>query len=68
EFVLRIFTGQEDLIVTSNETQYDLKHLQGARSICFDVLATDSKGRCSSATDSKGRWHNLEVQRSEPTA
>lgn len=58
EFVLRIITGQKDLKVTSNETQYDLQHLLGARSICLDVLATDSKGRI----------FNIEVQRSDKGA
>ena len=27
EFVLRIMTGMDDLIITSEETQYDLEHL-----------------------------------------
>ena len=55
EFVLRIMTGMDDLIITSEETQYDLEHLLGARSICLDVLATDSEGR----------KFNLEIQRSD---
>ena len=42
--VLRILTGINDLVLTDNKTQYDLKHLLGARSICLDVLASDSKG------------------------
>ncbi|MCM1328695.1 MAG: PD-(D/E)XK nuclease family transposase [Ruminococcus sp.] len=58
EFVLRIITGQKDLTVTSNETQYDLQHLLGARSICLDVLATDSEGRI----------FNIEIQRSDKGA
>ena len=45
EYVLRIITNKNDLIVTSEETQYDLEHLLGARSISLDVLATDSQGR-----------------------
>ena len=53
QFVLRIMTGNNDLVITSEETQYDLEHLLGARSICLDVLATDSKGR----------KFNLEIQR-----
>ena len=43
--VLRIITGIEDLKITSAVTQYDVKRLMGARSICLDVLGTDSKGR-----------------------
>lgn len=55
QFVLRIMTGMDDLIITSEETQYDLEHLLGARSICLDVFATDSQGR----------KFNLEIQRSD---
>lgn len=55
QFALRIMTGKNDLVIISEETQYDLKHLLGARSICLDALATDSKGR----------KFNLEVQRSD---
>ena len=39
QLVLRIMTGKNDLVITSEETQYDLKHLLGARSICLDVFA-----------------------------
>lgn len=55
QFVLRTMTGMNDLVITSEETQYDLEHLLGARSICLDVFATDSKGR----------KFNLEIQRSD---
>ena len=55
QLVLRIMTGINDLVITSEETQYDLEHLLGARSICLDVLATDSEGRKL----------NLEIQRSD---
>ncbi len=55
QLVLRIMTGKNDLVITSEETQYDLKHLLGARSICLDVFATDSEGR----------KFNLEIQRSD---
>lgn len=55
QFVLRIMTGKNDLVITSEETQYDLEHLLGARSICLDVLATDSEGR----------KFNLEIQRAD---
>lgn len=55
QLVLRIITGKDDLVIISEETQYDLKHLLGARSLCLDVFATDSQGR----------KFNLEVQRSD---
>ena len=55
EYVLRIITSKNDLKVTSEETQYDLEHLLGARSITLDVLATDSEGK----------KYNLEVQRDD---
>ena len=37
QLVLRIITGIEDLELTKEETQYDLKRLLGSRSICLDV-------------------------------
>lgn len=58
QLVLRIITGIDDLIIVSVETQYDLEHLLGARSICLDVLATDSNGH----------KYNLEIQRSDKGA
>lgn len=58
QLVLRIMTGKDDLVITSEETQYDLQHLFGSRSICLDVLATDSEGR----------KFNLEIQRSDKGA
>jgi len=45
QLVLRIITGIEDLQLTSQETQYDMNRLLGARSICLDVFGTDSKGK-----------------------
>ncbi len=54
QFVLRIFTGLNDLIITSLETQKDLKRLVGGRSICLDAYGTDSSGR----------KYDLEIQRS----
>ena len=45
QMVLRIITGIDDLVLISEETQYDLKRLVGARSICLDVVGTDSTGR-----------------------
>lgn len=53
QIVLRIITGKSDLVVISEETQYDMQHLLNARSVCLDVLATDSEGR----------RYNLEIQR-----
>ena len=58
QVVLRIITGIEDLQLTSEETQYDLKRLLGSRSICLDVLGTDSKGR----------KFDLEIQRADEGA
>ncbi len=58
QFVLRIMTGKDDLVITSEETQYDMERLLGARSICLDVLATDSEGR----------KFNLEIQRADKGA
>ena len=58
QFVLRIITGIKDLKLTSEETQYDLQHLFGARSICLDVFAVDKLGRI----------YNLEVQRADSGA
>lgn len=53
--VLRILTGISDLVLTDNKTQYDLKHLLGARFICLDVLASDSKGTI----------YDLEIQKAD---
>lgn len=58
QVVLRIITGKKDLVLISQETQYDVKHLLDARSICLDVLATDNEGR----------KYNLEIQRSDKGA
>ncbi len=51
-------TGKDDLVITSEETQYDMERLLGARSICLDVLAIDSEGR----------KFNLEIQRADKGA
>ena len=58
EYVLRIITGIKDLNIIRSETQYDLHHIAGARSLRLDVLGTDSKGR----------QINLEVQRADAGA
>jgi len=55
QMVLRILTGINDLVLTDNKTQYDLKHLLGARSICLDVFASDSNGV----------KYDLEIQRAD---
>ena len=58
QFVLRIITNIDDLVLTKEETQYDLKHLTGARSVCLDVYGTDSAGRT----------YNIEIERSDEGA
>ncbi|MCM1577935.1 MAG: Rpn family recombination-promoting nuclease/putative transposase [Ruminococcus sp.] len=54
EFVLRTITDIPDLEITEEHSQHDLHRLNGARSVCLDVFAKDSKGRV----------YNLEIQRS----
>lgn len=70
QLVLRIITGIEDLQLTSQETQYDLNRLLGARSICLDVFGTDSKGRKfdleiqradRGATPQRARYHSSAI-------
>ncbi len=58
ECVLRIITGIKDLVITSSETQYDMKRLSGSRSLKLDVFGTDSTGKKI----------NLEVQRADEGA
>lgn len=41
QFVLRIIMGRPELIVTSSETQKDLKRLAGSRSLELDVYAEE---------------------------
>ena len=45
QMVLRIITGKQDLVLTREETQKDLKRLLGARSLCLDVHGVDSEDR-----------------------
>lgn len=45
ELVLHIITDRKDLVITSCETQRDMKRLAGARSICLDAYGTDSDGK-----------------------
>lgn len=56
--VLRIITGIKDLVLTHEETQYDLKRLAGSRSLMLDVYGGDSAGR----------KYNLELERSDERA
>ncbi len=58
EFVLRIITDKQDLIITDCETQKDMKRLAGARSICLDAYGIDSAGK----------QYDLEVQRQDKGA
>lgn len=58
EFVLRIITGKQDLIITDCETQKDMKRLAGARSICLDAYGTDPDGK----------KYDFEIQRQEKGA
>ena len=58
EYVLRLFLNKPDLVVIEQETQYDLKRLLGARSLCLDVKATDSAGA----------KYNIEAQKAESGA
>ena len=51
--LLRAITGIQDLELVREETQYDLKRLVGARSVCLDVFGVDSQGL----------KYDLEVQR-----
>ena len=55
EFVLRIITDKQDLIITDCETQKDMKRLAGAHSICLDAYGTDADGK----------RYDLEIQRQE---
>lgn len=43
QYVLRIIIGKPDLKLTKEETQYDLQHLFGERSICLDVFGVDDE-------------------------
>ena len=45
QFMLRIIIGKSDLVLTKEETQYDLQHLFGSRSITLDVFGEDSDGK-----------------------
>lgn len=58
EFALRIITGKRDLVITSCETQKDMKRLVGARSICLDAYGMDAAGK----------KYDLEMQRQDKEA
>ena len=58
QLVLRIITGIDDLVLTREETQKDLKRLVGARSLCLDVFGEDGSGK----------KYDLEVQRADSGA
>lgn len=55
QFVLRIITGKPDLVLTSCETQADMKRVTGARSICLDAYGSDDSGK----------KYDLEIQRAD---
>lgn len=58
QLALRIITGMPDLTLLTCETQADMKRVTGARSICLDAYATDSRGR----------KYDIEVQRADSGA
>jgi len=45
QFMLRIILSKPDLILTNEETKYDLQHIYGNRSVTLDVFGIDSKGK-----------------------
>jgi hypothetical protein len=55
QFVLRIITGKDDLVIISCDTQADMKRVTGARSICLDAYATDSQNK----------KYDIEIQRAD---
>ena len=70
QLVLRIITGIDDLVLTKEETQYDLKRLLGSRSICLDVFGSDGNGRKfdleiqradRGATPQRARYHSSAI-------
>ena len=67
EKILRIITNKPDLEIISSETQFDMKHIFGERSITLDVHAKDSTGKIynfevqkdnSGATPQRARYHS----------
>ena len=55
QFVIRILTGKQDLIIETLETQADFKRLVDGRSIMLDAYASDSESR----------KYDIEVQRAD---
>ena len=45
QYMLRIILSKPDLILTKEETQYDMQHLFGSRSVTLDVFGVDSDGK-----------------------
>lgn len=58
QLVLRILTGKPDLVITSCQTQKDMRRLAGARSLCLDAYGTDASGK----------KYDLEIQRADKGA
>ena len=58
QYVLRILTGINDLVLDEGEPQRDLKRLVGARGLCLDYYGEDTLGR----------HYNLEIQRDDSGA
>ena len=58
QYVLRIIIDKPDLTLIKEESQYDLQHLFGERSICLDVFGVDSEGQ----------QYDFEVQRQDKGA
>ncbi len=58
QYVLRIIIGKPDLRLIKQETQYDLQHLFGERSICLDVFGVDDDNQ----------QYDIEVQRQDKGA
>ena len=58
ELVLRVITDKPNLMVTSCDTQKDMKRLAGAHSLCPDAYGTDSDGK----------KYDMEIRRQEKGA
>lgn len=58
EMILRIILAKPDLILTSCETQADMKRVTGARSVSLDAYGTDSAGK----------KYDIEIQRASDGA
>lgn len=55
ESVLKIILGIDNLKITKQDTQFNMKSLTGTRVLTLDVFATDIEGKL----------YNIEVQRSD---